>query len=204
VNYCALTFDDGPSELTHLVLDRLEKYAIPATFFVVGSFITIKTKPVMERIFSLSCEFGNHSWSFESLDTMSKDRILHAIQKTDDAIAQITGTVPVFFRPPNLAVSQTLFDTVDKPFAQGIIANDWAACNTNAQQRSQLVLSQVQDGSIILLHDTQPLPHPTPEALDTIIPELIKRNYAFLTLSDLFKVKKIDPFSLKNAMWNTV
>ena len=35
------------------------------------------------------------------------------------------------------------------------------------------------------LHDVQPLPHPTPEALDIIIPEQ-DQGYEFVTLSDLF------------------
>lgn len=202
MNYCALTFDDGPSSLTNLVLDRLEKYEIPATFFVVGKCITEETGPVMERIQSLSCEFGNHSWSFEPMDTMSKEEIEESIQKTDNAIRKYTGSPALFFRPPNLAVSETLYKTVKKPFAQGITGNDWIGCNTTAQQRAHLVLDQTKDGSIILLHDTQIPPHPTPEALDIIIPELLIRNFTFVTLTSLFEIKGINPYSLTKAMWN--
>ena len=40
----ALTFDDGPSDTTSdLVMDQLEKYNIPATFFLIGIMIHIKT-----------------------------------------------------------------------------------------------------------------------------------------------------------------
>lgn len=204
MKYCALTFDDGPSELTHLVLDRLEKYAVPATFFVVGKCITEASKPVMERIQGLSCEFGNHSWSFEPMNAMSKEEIEESIQKTDTAIARFSGVPAVFFRPPNLAVSQTLYNSVAKPFVQGITGNDWIGCNTTAEQRAQLVLSNAVDGSIILLHDTQIPPHPTPEALDIIIPELLKKDYVFVTLSGLFKNKGVNPHSLQNAMWSFV
>ncbi|MBP7479917.1 MAG: polysaccharide deacetylase family protein [Spirochaetaceae bacterium] len=202
MNYCALTFDDGPSSLTNLVLDRLEKYEIPATFFVVGKCITEETGPVMERIQSLSCEFGNHSWSFEPMDTMSKEEIEESIQKTDNAIRKYTGSPALFFRPPNLAVSETLYKNVKKPFAQGLTGNDWSGCNTTAQQRAHLVLDQTKDGSIILLHDTQIPPHPTPEALDIIIPELLIRNFTFVTLTSLFEIKGINPYSLTKAMWN--
>ncbi len=204
MKYCALTFDDGPSGLTHLVLDRLEKYSIPATFFVVGKCITEETRPVMERICSLSCEFANHSWSFEPMDSMTPEEMNRSLKKTDDKIRFYTGSAAVFFRPPNLAVSKVLYDSVTKPFAQGITANDWIGCNTTAEQRADLVLSQVTDGSIILLHDTQIPPHPTPEALDIFIPELLKKDFSFVTLSSLFDLKGINPNSLKNAMWSCV
>jgi len=45
------------------------------------------------------------------------------------------------------------------------------------------------------LHDVQPEPHPTPEALDIIIPTLKSRGYEFVTLTELFTLKgvPIDP-----------
>lgn len=204
MKYCALTFDDGPSALTHLVLDRLEKYAIPATFFVVGENISEKTKPIISRILTLHCELANHSWTYDSMDTMTKDEIVSHISKTDNAISTFTGLPAVFFRPPNLMTSKTLYDAVAKPFIQGIVGNDWSACNTTAEQRASLILDQTKDGTIILLHDTQPEPHPTPEALDIILPELIKRSFSFVTVSDLFKIKAVDPLSLSRAMWSSV
>jgi peptidoglycan/xylan/chitin deacetylase (PgdA/CDA1 family) len=204
MNYCALTFDDGPSNLTHLVLDRLEKFAIPATFFVVGKSITEETKPVMQRIVSLHCELGNHSWSFDPMDSMTAGEIETSILNTDNAISMFTGSPALFFRPPNLAVSSTLYKAIQKPFIGGIPAYDWEGCNRTPEVIASNILDKTKDGSIILLHDTQPLPHPTPEALDIIIPELIKREYSFVTLSDLFRIKNTDSQSLKNAMWDFV
>lgn len=75
------------------------------------------------------------------------------------------------------------------PFASGIIAFDWDGQNTSAEDRANFILKDVKDGAIILLHDVQPYPHPTPEALDIIIPELQKQAYEFVTLSKLFEIK---------------
>lgn len=36
-NLCALTFDDGPSINTPHLLDMLEEYGIPATFFMLAA-----------------------------------------------------------------------------------------------------------------------------------------------------------------------
>lgn len=41
------------------------------------------------------------------------------------------------------------------------------------------------------MHDVQPLPHPTPEALDIIIPTLLDQGYTFVTLSELFEIKGV-------------
>jgi peptidoglycan/xylan/chitin deacetylase (PgdA/CDA1 family) len=199
---CALTFDDGPdSKLTPLVLDRLEKYDVVASFFVVGRLINENTKPVLERALKLGCEFNNHSWTYDGLDTMTAEQIRDSVEKTTAAIEEYTGTSPKFFRPPNLAVSDMMYETIDLPFAGGVVGYDWAACNTSAKERAQNVLDNIRDGAIILLHDVQPLPHPTPEALDILIPELKKRGYTFVTVSELFAQKEVTPKPNQKKLW---
>jgi len=194
VKYIAITFDDGPSvKMTPRVLDRLEKYDIPATFFLVGQNINESTRPVLERAVSLGCEFGNHSWDYNSMNTMSAEKIKEYIDKTSKLIEEYTGTAPEFFRPPNLAKSDTMWEIIDLPFAEGYLANDWAGMNTDAGKRAELILNNAKNGAILLMHDVQPEPHPTPEALDIIIPELKARGFVFLTLSDLFKQLGVDP-----------
>lgn len=202
---CALTFDDGPSATkTPLVLDRLEKYGVVATFFQVGQNINDSTKSVIDRIVKDGCEIGNHSWNYMGLNTASAERIKDLVDRTSAAIEQYSGSVPKFFRAPNLAASRTMYDTIKMPFVSGVLGMDWDGCNTDAATRAQNVLSGMRDGAIILLHDVQPDPHPTPEALDILIPELKKRGYEFVTLSELFRRKGIDPASNKNGMWQYV
>ena len=199
---CALTFDDGPhSVMTPRVLDKLEKYKIPATFFMIGRQINDDTKSVIDRIVSMQCEIGNHSWSTDGMAEMSRDVIRKSISDTSAVIRKYSGRDPVFFRPPNLSVSDTLYASIDLPFASGIVGMDWPSCNTTAEDRAKNILKDIKDGAIILLHDNQPEPHPTPEALDILIPELLKQGYEFVTLSELFMHKGINPNSRKGAMW---
>jgi peptidoglycan/xylan/chitin deacetylase (PgdA/CDA1 family) len=189
---CALTFDDGPdSTLTPLVLDKLEAHGVVATFFVIGQLINDNTAPVMERAIKMGCEIGNHSWSWSSMNNMSAEEIQESVDKTTAKIKEYTGTTPHFFRPPNLSISQTMYDVIDMPFVSGVLGFDWAGCNTTAEDRAQNVLEEIQDGAIILLHDVQPPPHPTPEALDILIPQLKEQGYEFVTLSELFKRKGV-------------
>ena len=199
---CALTFDDGPDvKLTALVLDRLEKYHVVASFFVIGQLINNDTKPVLDRELKLGCEINNHSWDWSGLDILTKAQVRDAVGKTSLAIEKVTGKAPKFFRPPNLAMNDALYETIDLPFASGVVGFDWAGCNTSAEERAQNVLNGMRDGAIILLHDVQPAPHPTPEALDILIPELQKQGYQFVTLSELFARKKIKLMPLEKKLW---
>ncbi|HOL40087.1 MAG TPA: polysaccharide deacetylase family protein [Dictyoglomaceae bacterium] len=201
---CALAFDDGPSaKLTPLVLEKLKKHNVVATFFLVGQLVNESTKPVIDEMIALGCEIGNHSWAWDSMDKMSPDQIKESIRKTDEVIKKFTGTVPRFFRPPNLAIGQVMFDNIDKVFISGVIGFDWAGCDRTAEKIADNIIKGMRDGGITLLHDVQPEPHPTPEALDIIIPELKKQGYEFVTISELFKRKGIDPFDpkYKNKVW---
>ncbi|MHB8064913.1 MAG: glycoside hydrolase family 11 protein [Ruminiclostridium sp.] len=188
----ALTFDDGPnSSLTPLVLDKLDKYNVPATFMMIGQNINSGTSSVIKRINDSGHEIGNHSWAYSSLDTMSASDIKTSINNTTAAIKQYSGQTPKFFRAPNLAYSQTLYSACDLIFVQGVTCNDWQSSVT-AQQRADYAIQGAKDGAIILLHDNQPLPHPTPEALDIIIPTLQSQGYQFVTLSQLFEAKGVN------------
>ncbi|HEY9060526.1 MAG TPA: glycoside hydrolase family 11 protein [Pseudobacteroides sp.] len=187
----ALTFDDGPDNtLTAKVLDKLDKYKVPATFMMIGQKVNSGTASIIKRIVDSGHEIGNHSWGYDSMSGMSSAAIKDSISKTNSAILQYAGVTPKFFRAPNLAYSQTLYDAVDLTFVQGVTCNDWST-STTAQQRADTIIAGAKDGTILLMHDVQPLPHPTPEALDILIPKLQSQGYEFVTLSELFSRKGI-------------
>lgn len=187
----ALTFDDGPDvTLTPKVLDKLDKYHVPATFMMIGQKITDSTAPVIKRIIDSGSEIGNHSWAWSNMNSMSYVDIKRSVDDTTAAIVKYSGTTPKFFRAPNLATGGSMFDAIDLTFVQGVTCNDWVQ-STTAQQRADAILAGARDGAILLMHDVQPLPHPTPEALDIIIPTLQQQGYQFVTLSELFSRKGV-------------
>jgi peptidoglycan/xylan/chitin deacetylase (PgdA/CDA1 family) len=56
----AITFDDGPHEMTLLVLDVLKKYNAKATFFCIGK--NIEAHPdILKRTIEEGHTVGNHS-----------------------------------------------------------------------------------------------------------------------------------------------
>lgn len=202
---CALTFDDGPSsdpELTPLVLDKLKAYGIVATFFLVGQNVNDSTGEVITRIVSGGHEIGNHSWSYDDMAQMRAGEIRKSVNDTTNAIQKYSGVTPVFFRAPNLSTSSAMFSTIDLPFASGVVAGDWPGGGGDTTEHIMEKLQDgIKDGMIILLHDVQPKPHPTPEALDTLIPRLKKEGYEFVTLSELFKRKGVVPDAKTQSMY---
>jgi len=201
----ALTFDDGPdNEKTGKVLDRLKKYGVVATFFQVGQRIGDGTKPTIDRLLKLNCEVENHSATYSPLNSLPAEQVQKNVDKTSELIKQYTGRAPAFFRAPNLATSQTMFDNINLTFIQGVVCNDWGGCNTSAQDRANKALAGARDGAIILLHDVQGDPHPTPEALDILIPELRRQGYEFVTVSELFRRKGVAPTPKTGKVWTYV
>jgi peptidoglycan-N-acetylglucosamine deacetylase len=207
----ALTFDDGPNtDLTAAVLDKLELYDVPASFFLIGQNISANTQAVLQRAASLGCTFENHSNGFASLTATPADQVAASIDATTLAIEQFTDDSPVFFRPPNLAVDQNMLDTIDLPFASGLVGGDFpggnAGGNPTVQSVTDVILNGVQDGTIILLHDVQPAldPQVTPDALDNIIPELQSQGYEFVNLRQLFERRGVDPNNPPNMVWTVV
>ena len=192
VKYIALTFDDGPnSTTTNEVIDKLEKYGIVASFFLVGNNIDDESAKAVKRAYDLGCEIDNHSRSHSNMTELSAEEIKAEYDYTDGKVYEITGEHTKFFRPPYIAVHQIMFDNIDVPFIAGIGANDWED-RVTAEMRARMILKQAKDGDIILLHDAEGNSM-TVEALDTIIPELQKQGYKFVTVTELFKAKGIEP-----------
>lgn len=164
----ALTFDDGPNtDTTPLVLDKLDEHGIVASFFVIGNNITDE----------------------------SAEEIKAEIDFTSDKVEEAVGERPQFFRPPYIAVNQTMFDVIDMPFICGYGAEDYNNA-IGVEERVEKVLAQARDGGIILLHDMNGNVQ-TVAALDKIIPALKEQGYEFVTITELFHAKgvAIDPDS---------
>ena len=197
----ALTFDDGPNTTTTVqILDQLEKYNVTASFFVVGNNVNESTEPVVRRAYEMGCEINNHSKTHSYMNKMTAEEIRKEVQTTSDKVEAITGEPTKFFRPPYIAVNQTMYDSIDLPFICGYGSNDWDA-KVSVEDRAGKVLEQITDGSIILLHDSQGNDK-TVEALDILIPTLLEQGYEFVTVSELFYCKGVEVRSDTDVIYN--
>ena len=183
--YLALSFDDGPNTVTTpKVLDILEENGVPASFFVCGKNIDKSTAKVMRRALQLGCDIENHSFSHSHISRLSEKQIRDEVGRTDALIEKYTGSAPRFFRPPYIDHNELMHKTLGHTFICGVGADDWKK-DVDAATRARLILDNVKDGDIILLHDFEGN-DATVEALKTVIPELKSRGFEFVTVPQLF------------------
>jgi len=104
----ALTFDDGPSlDYTSKVLDVLDEFHVKATFFVNGNNcvdITSndKAKKLIKREFESGHVIGSHTFSHpaDGITKLSNKELESELTKLNDALYDLIGVKPNFFRPP--------------------------------------------------------------------------------------------------------
>lgn len=188
----ALTFDDGPNTVTTpQVLDILEKYGVPASFFVCGKNIDPESGEVMKRAVRLGCEIQNHSRNHSDMTKMTEKEIRAEIDYTSDRIEEAVGMRPRFFRPPYIAVNELMHRSTDLTFICGIGAEDWND-EVSAEERYRRIMENLTDGMVILLHDMQGNSE-TVKAVDMLIPALKEQGYRLVAISKLFEEKGVAP-----------
>lgn len=152
----ALTIDDGPDPLvTPQVLDLLDRYAIRATFFCTG--MQAQRHPdlcreIVRRGHAVENHSQRHPPYFSLLGPRGMTRELQASQ---DALTQISGQRPLFFRAPaglrNLFLAPVLARL-------GLRLASWSArgfdTRINDPERvKNSLLRGLRAGAILLLHD---------------------------------------------------
>lgn len=178
--YVALTFDDGPSSFTNRLLDCLEEHNIKATFFLVGYEISSFPEEV-RRMEELGMEIGNHSADHKNLSKLDTGSIQQQISSVDAQIEELTGHIASVVRPPYGAVNDTVKGAISQPLILWSIDTlDWES--KNADTIVETVLSEVENGSVILMHDIYST---TVDAVEILVPELISQGYEFLTIHEL-------------------
>jgi peptidoglycan/xylan/chitin deacetylase (PgdA/CDA1 family) len=95
-----LTFDDGPTEQTKVLLDTLDKTPkTKVTLFAVGSRI-ISNPDALKRAVTSGHQVGVHTWSHTPLTTQTNQQIIAEIKWTERAIQAACGVTPNVLRPP--------------------------------------------------------------------------------------------------------
>lgn len=187
----ALSFDDGPTlSTTPKILDVLEKHGVVASFFVIGQNVNNETAKLMKRAVEMGCEIENHSWTHRHMTKLPIKETKEEIKKTNKIIKKYVKRTPRFFRPPYLDNNPEMHQEIDLIFIAGDSSDDWME-QVSAQERANKVLTRGTDGSVILMHDFDNN-FATVEALEIIIPELKKRGYEMVTVSELFDRKHVN------------
>lgn len=181
----ALTFDDGPDKVySNQILDILEQYGAAATFFETGASVEYCPEVII-RGMALGCEYGSHTYSHPSLLDISDGEIRSQLKKTNDAFIKACGKAPTIMRPPYGARNAHTDSLINMPvILWSVDTLDWKYHNSDYIYR--YVIKNAGDGDIVLMHI--PLAT-TVDALKRIVPELIRRGYQLVTVSELAQGK---------------
>ena len=183
-----LTFDDGPSgKYTQRLLDGLEKRGVKATFLLCG--YRMEQYPTLtQEIYEQGHEIGLHGYSHKTLQHSCRENAYLEIQKSMELIPE--GCKITFFRSPGGLCSKEVTDVVREQGLSMLLwsvdPKDWAVHDVAAITQS--VISCVQDGDIILLHD---MSNSSVDAALNIIDQLQAQGYRFVTASQLAAIKNV-------------
>ncbi len=180
----ALSFDDGPTDLTRAYLDVLEKFGAQGTFFLVGGLCAARPQLVAE-IDARGHGLGNHGYSHRAFNRFSRGELVaNEIERTD-ALLPPRARRQRYVRPPFgtlslgalLACGRAGFKTVLWSCDSG----DWSTrCPDDVVHRVDA--STLRPGAIVLLHDGQSW---TLQALPRVLGELRELGYELVTVARL-------------------
>lgn len=186
----AFTFDDGPDpEETTQILDLLKQYDAKATFFVVGKQVE-KHPELVRREVAEGHELGNHTYDHAYFNRgSSAETIASQLLRTQEAIFKATGKKSYLFRPPGGYYSDRMIETCKKNGYLVVMwswhQDTWDWNRPGVKKIVNKVLGNARNGDIVLMHDHVEGRSQTVDALKEILPELKKRGYRFVTVSEL-------------------
>ena len=177
----AITFDDGPNkDYTADLLEGLKERGVQATFFLLGAEIE-KSPELVERMYKEGHLIGTHSYQHVNLCSLTDEKAVEQIVKTNTLIEEITGECPQFIRPPFGCWKKELdYKAKMIEVLWDIDPKDW--CTSNTSVVVQRVLKNMEDGDIILLHDAS---KSSVDAALQIIDQLQREGYLFVTVEEL-------------------
>ena len=179
----ALTFDDGPSQYTERLLDGLARLNAKATFFLVGRMIE-QRPDIPARMVAEGHEIANHSYSHPVL---TYNNVSYQLGKTNELLARYDGNQNHLVRAPYGS------DAARSAYNAPVI---WVNLNVNDYLRTDSygmardVMKVVKDGDIFLFHDTHSA---SVDAALILVEELQKQGYEFVTVSELFRRRGVEP-----------
>ncbi len=186
----ALTIDDGPSEYTNEIMQILAANGVTATFFIIGSQVAGR-ESMLEDLIRNGNELANHAMHDEPSRSLSDTTLTEELRSVEEMIdsAYAAANVerpPKYFRPGSGFFSERMRKVLDILNYQLVLGSIyphdpqipfWRA---NARH----ILSMIRRGGIIICHDRRIW---TPPMLREALPELRRRGYRVVTITELLK-----------------
>jgi peptidoglycan/xylan/chitin deacetylase (PgdA/CDA1 family) len=209
----ALTFDDGPSNHTDMILAVLKNEGIKATFFMEGD--QLQYHPAAGKaVMAAGHEIGSHLyshpdfWHFpapsqlkdagtagtsdkaKQIDVLRSTLWNKEAEKTDAVFMKVLGFKPLLLRMPFGYAKPWVREEAKK---RGYILINWTyGADWTKQPPEELAsgyIKRIKPGAIFLMHDGWKKEERSVFALEALVKELKSRGYGFVTISELLELK---------------
>ena len=175
-----LTFDDSPTpNFTKWILDLLSSLNVKATFFCVGES-AVKHPKIITEMISQGHKIGNHSYSHKNAWFTSTNKYIADIEKCKSVLPKTS-----LFRPPYGKLYPWQIRKIKQHYKiiiWDILAYDFDKKITSKKIKSN-VLTNVEDGSIIVFHDNKKSEKILKESLEEILINLKEKGFVFSLFS---------------------
>lgn len=186
----ALTFDDGPTVNTDMILEILDNLNVKATFYVTGIDLE-KNMDEGKKIVNSGHELGNHTYSHERMVLKSLNFVRQEIEKTDSLIKEAGYQGEITFRPPFgkklIFLPYYLKRNNRKTIMWDIEPESYLDVANSSENITNHVLANVKPGSIILLHIMFDSRFESLKSIEGIVTGLRQNGYTFKTVSELLE-----------------
>jgi peptidoglycan/xylan/chitin deacetylase (PgdA/CDA1 family) len=188
----ALTFDDGPHpHYTPQLLEVLDHYSIPASFFWLGACVN-RSPALAKAIYNREHWIGLHGYDHRAFPLLTTAELKQSLQATQAAIASACCLSPMSIRdvrPPNGLFTPYTLNLLNqwdyRPVMWSVVPEDWVRPGISVIV--QRVLQQVQNGSVIVLHDGACGGQDVATITALLVPQLLRQNYQFVTIDALWQ-----------------
>jgi len=184
-----ITLDDGPDEdATPAVLDALEAVSARATFFMLASQLPQHTD-IAREVVRRGHEVGLHGFEHHRHDRLTTATSHEDLVRGYAAIGETLGVDCRWYRPPYGRMSTGSAAACDelgmRPVYWSAWGQDWE--DVDARRIADIAVTQLDDGGILLLHDSavharRPSAQPTADAIPLIAEWASEQSMELVTL----------------------
>ena len=184
-----LTFDAGfENGNTPAILDALKKHNVPATFFVVGNFLS-DNPDLIKRMVEEGHIVGNHTYTHPDMSKISTmESFSKEIQDVEKLYQEITGKEMIkFYRPPQGKYSEENLKMAKelgyKTFFWSLAYVDWYQDKQPTKEEAfDKLLGRIHPGAVVLLHNTSST---NGQILDELLTKWEEMGYTFKSLNQM-------------------
>ncbi|KAI1309976.1 hypothetical protein EDD11_003925 [Mortierella claussenii] len=153
----SMSFDDGPSEYTHELLDLLDKENLKVTFFVNGNnqgcIYDPKVQSVLKRAYQSGHQIASHTWSHAHLPKLTVEGITTEMTRLEQAFQDVLGVVPRYMRPPygdgTFGPADTDAKVQNTLKTLGYVITTWDIATTDADIDDNLATHKLSDDALM-------------------------------------------------------